>query len=109
MFATTAAPLPINQSRLRPAIQALQGSLVEWRRHLHQRPELGFREWLTADFIVDRLRAWGIDHQAGVAGTGVVAVIPGQQPGPVLGIGRTWMPCPSRRKTRSPIVPSMMG
>ncbi|MFM7529350.1 MAG: M20 family metallopeptidase [Nodosilinea sp.] len=86
MFATTAAPLPIDRSRLRPAIQALQDCLVEWRRQLHQRPELGFREWLTADFIVDRLRAWGIDHQAEIAGTGVVAVIHGQQPGPVLGI-----------------------
>ena len=51
-----------------------------------QRPELGFRELLTADFIADRLRGWGIDYQAGVAGTGLVATIPGQQPGPVLGI-----------------------
>jgi amidohydrolase len=79
MFATTVAPLPINQSRLRPAIQALQGSLVEWRRHLHQRPELGFREWLTADFIVDRLRAWGIDHQGGHG----CPAHPGGEPGPL--------------------------
>ncbi|MFM7470250.1 MAG: M20 family metallopeptidase [Nodosilinea sp.] len=86
MFATTAAPLGINRARLRPAIQVLEPQLVEWRRYLHQRPELGFREWLTADFIADRLRGWGIDYQAGVAGTGLVATIPGQQPGPVLGI-----------------------
>jgi amidohydrolase len=86
MFATTAAPLGINRARLRPAIQVLEPQLVEWRRYLHQRPELGFRELLTADFIADRLRGWGIDYQAGVAGTGLVATIPGQQPGPVLGI-----------------------
>ncbi|MFZ4639265.1 MAG: M20 metallopeptidase family protein [Nodosilinea sp.] len=86
MFATTAAPLGIDRTRLRPAIQALQPEIVEWRRYLHQRPELGFREWLTADFISDRLTSWGIDHQSGVAGTGLVAIIPGQQPGPVLGI-----------------------
>ncbi|MBU6229261.1 MAG: amidohydrolase [Cyanobacteria bacterium REEB459] len=86
MFATTAAARSINSARLRPAIQALQPQLVEWRRYLHQRPELGFKEWLTADFISDHLSSWGIDHHCGVAGTGLVAVIPGRQPGPVLAI-----------------------
>jgi amidohydrolase len=86
MFATTAPPLPVNRDRIRPAIQALQDNLVTWRRGLHQRPELGFKEWLTADLIGDRLSQWGISHQRQVAETGVVAVIEGSGPGPVLGI-----------------------
>lgn len=86
MVTTTASPLPVNISRLRPAIRDLQSQLVQWRRGIHQRPELGFQEQLTADFICDRLRSWGIDHQAGIAKTGVVAVVEGDRPGPVLGI-----------------------
>jgi amidohydrolase len=86
MFATHAPPLPVNRDRIRPAIQALQDHLVEWRRGIHQRPELGFKEWLTADFIAAQLTAWGIDHQVKMAETGVVAVIEGTRPGPVLGI-----------------------
>ncbi|HIK43516.1 MAG TPA: amidohydrolase [Leptolyngbyaceae cyanobacterium M65_K2018_010] len=86
MLATTDPPLPIDRSRIRPAIQALQPQMVGWRRCIHQRPELGFKEWLTADFISQRLTDWGIEHQTGVAETGVVAVIEGDQPGPVLGI-----------------------
>lgn len=72
--------------QLRPTIAEQQTQLMEWRRHLHQYPELGFEETLTADFISKKLTEWGIDHQTGVAKTGIVAVIEGQRPGPVLGI-----------------------
>ncbi|TVQ07310.1 MAG: amidohydrolase [Leptolyngbya sp. DLM2.Bin27] len=86
MFATTAPPLPVNRDRIRPAIQSLQDQLVAWRRGIHQRPELGFKEWLTADFICSQLSEWGIEHRGQIAETGVVAVIEGSGPGPVLGI-----------------------
>jgi amidohydrolase len=71
---------------IRLEIQMLQAQLVEWRRRLHQRPELGFREFLTAEFISSKLTQWGITHQTEVATTGIVAVIPGSRPGPVLAI-----------------------
>lgn len=82
-------PIPsISQvhSRLRPDIQSLQPQLVEWRRQLHQQPELAFRERLTAEFIARKLREWGIEHQTGIAETGIAAVITGDRPGSVLGI-----------------------
>ena len=72
--------------QLRPQIQSLQTDLVDWRRHLHQRPELGFKEHLTAEFVSYQLTAWGIAHQTEVAQTGIVATIPGDRPGPVLAI-----------------------
>jgi amidohydrolase len=53
---------------------------------LHQQPELGFREQLTAAFIHQKLTEWGIEHQTGIAQTGVVAVIHGDRPGKVLAI-----------------------
>lgn len=86
------APLSLQTSRIRPAIQAIHGDIVEWRRHLHQYPELGFQETQTADFITQKLTEWGVPHQSGVAQTGVVALIEGKAPrlGPtnpaVLGI-----------------------
>ena len=71
---------------MRPEIQALQSQLVEWRRNLHQRPELGFQEFLTAEFIALQLQQWGIQHETGIAQTGIVAIIEGNSPGPVLAI-----------------------
>lgn len=86
MFATSLPPQPVHTDRIRPAIQAMQADLVDWRRRLHQRPELGFREQLTAEFIQQRLTEWGIPFQSGIAKTGVVAVVESGQPGPVLGL-----------------------
>lgn len=86
MVSTPLHPLAVNTSQIRPEIQTLQAELVEWRRGFHQRPELGFQERLTAEFITQKLQAWGIQHQSGIAQTGLVAVIPGRQPGPVLAI-----------------------
>ncbi len=102
MFATTAPPLPINRDRIRPSIQALQEQLVTWRRGIHQRPEMGFKEWLTAEFICDRLTAWGIDHQGKVAETGVVAIIEGTRPGPVLGIRADMDALPIQEENKVP-------
>jgi amidohydrolase len=86
MVSTTLRPLPVDFSRIRQTIQALQPQLVEWRRQLHQHPELGFREQLTAEFVSQKLQEWGIEHQTGIAKTGIVAVIEGDRPGPVLAI-----------------------
>jgi amidohydrolase len=76
----------VDTSRIRAEIQALQPQLVQWRRQLHQKPELGFREHLTAEFVADKLHEWGIEHQRGIAETGIVAMIAGDRPGPVLAI-----------------------
>ncbi|MEL6223684.1 MAG: amidohydrolase, partial [Cyanobacteria bacterium J06627_8] len=76
---TTSLPPSVNTAQIRPDIRALQPQLVEWRRHIHQRPELAFREQLTADFVSQKLTEWGIEHQTNVAKTGIVAVIHGLQ------------------------------
>ena len=74
-------------SAVRADIQTLHTQLVSWRRHLHQRPELGFAENLTAQFVSDRLTEWNIKHETGIAKTGIVAVIESaHSPLPVLGI-----------------------
>ena len=58
-----------------------------WRRHLHQHPELAFDCHATAAFITDRLREIGVDEiHTGIAKTGIVALIKGRKPGPVIGL-----------------------
>lgn len=81
-----AAPVNPATASIRPEIRALQPEVVEWRRRFHQFPELGFKEHLTAEFVAGRLSEWGIAHETGVARTGIVATIPGNGDGPVLGI-----------------------
>ncbi|MDJ0801079.1 MAG: M20 family metallopeptidase [Calothrix sp. MO_167.B12] len=76
----------INLSSIRLDIQALQPQLVEWRRQIHQKPELGFQEKLTADFISQKLQEWGIEHHTGIAETGIVAMIEGKSGSQVLAI-----------------------
>ena len=76
----------VNFSQIRLDIQALQPQVVEWRRHLHQRPELAFREQLTSELIAQKLQEWGIEHKTAIAKTGVVATIKSDRPGPVLAI-----------------------
>ncbi len=67
--------------------KALNPELVEWRRHIHQNPEVGFETAGTEAFIVKHLREMNIEEiRQGVAGHGVTALIKGDLPGKVLGI-----------------------
>ena len=86
MVSTFPNSTTVDLSQIRLDIRALQPQLVEWRRSLHQRPELGFKEQLTAQFIAQKLQEWGIDHKTGIATTGIVATIASNYPGPVLAI-----------------------
>jgi amidohydrolase len=86
MVSTVPNTHSVNLSQIRLDIQALQPQLVEWRRRLHQRPELGFREHLTAQLVAQKLQEWGIEHKIGIAKTGIVAKIESKHPGPVLAI-----------------------
>jgi amidohydrolase len=77
MVSTFPHPSSVDLSRVRLDIRSLQPQLVEWRRRLHQQPELGFQEKLTAEFVSQKLQEWGIEHQTGIAQTGIVAIIKG--------------------------------
>jgi len=56
------------------------GELVDIRRYLHAHPELSFEEEKTAAYISERLTAWSIEHQTGVAGHGITGFIKGRNP-----------------------------
>ena len=63
-----------------------QTQVVEWRRWFHQNPELSNREFNTAAQIAEILTEIGIEPQTGVAGTGLVAIIEGGKPGPLVAL-----------------------
>jgi len=54
---------------------------INVRRHLHSHPELSFQEYETSKFIQQQLDQYGVSYQAGIAGTGIVAIIEGKNPG----------------------------
>ncbi|RYY12924.1 MAG: amidohydrolase [Chitinophagaceae bacterium] len=60
--------------------------LIEWRRYLHQHPELSNREEKTAEYITAHLKKLGLQVQTGIAKTGVVAILVGGKPGPVVAL-----------------------
>jgi len=68
------------------ATDKIMPKVVEWRRHLHQYPELSNREFKTSKYVEDNLRRLGLEVKTGVAKTGVVGILKGAQPGPVIGL-----------------------
>jgi amidohydrolase len=62
----------------------LSPQVVAWRRDFHQNPELSNREFRTAKIIAEHLQALGMEVQTGVAHTGVVGILKGGKPGPVV-------------------------
>ncbi|MVT12407.1 amidohydrolase [Chitinophaga tropicalis] len=64
----------------------VKDSVVSWRRHLHQNPELSNREFKTSEFIAAHLRKLGLEVHTGIAKTGVVAILKGGKPGPVVAL-----------------------
>jgi len=56
------------------------------REHLHAHPELSYQEHETAAFVAKQLTTWGISFQSGVAGTGIVALIEGNQSGKTIAL-----------------------
>lgn len=67
-------------------IAAVESKVIEWRRDIHQHPELSNREFKTAEKIASHLKSLGIEVQTGVAHTGVVGLLKGNRPGKVVAL-----------------------
>ena len=92
--ATLLAAAPAAQAQQSSALSARvaqlaeqeQAQVVAWRRDIHEHPELGNQETRTAALVADHLRKLGLEVQTGVGRTGVVAVLKGGKPGPVVAL-----------------------
>ncbi len=83
--APSAAQSPI-PAAIESTIRGVEAQVVAWRRDIHQHPELGNREYRTMRLVADHLRSLGIEVRDSVAHTGVVGVLKGGRPGPVVAL-----------------------
>ncbi|MFZ9240185.1 MAG: M20/M25/M40 family metallo-hydrolase, partial [Chitinophagaceae bacterium] len=81
---TSNAQTPV-QSQIETKAKAISPKLIEWRRYIHQHPELGNREFKTQEYIANHLAKLGIEVTK-LAKTGVLGVLRGGKPGPVIAL-----------------------
>jgi amidohydrolase len=67
-------------------IANIESKVIEWRRDIHEHPELSNREFKTAEKIAAHLTSLGLEVQTGIAHTGVVGILKGNKPGKVLAL-----------------------
>lgn len=84
------------------AITALAPQIVAWRRDIHAHPELSGQEKRTAQLVADHLRRLGMEVQTGVGGMGVVGVLRGGLPGPMVALRADMDALPVEEKTGLP-------
>ena len=83
--------------------------VIQWRRFLHEHPELSNREVNTGKMVADELRKLGIEVRTGVAKTGVIGILKGGQPGPVIGLRADMDALPVVERTNVPFKSTVMS
>ncbi|GEP90492.1 hippurate hydrolase [Chitinophaga terrae (ex Kim and Jung 2007)] len=68
------------KNRIKELAKAYAPELIAVRHHLHSHPELSFQEYNTTAFIQQKLKEYGVNFKAGIAGTGIIALIEGKNP-----------------------------
>ncbi|MBM4193303.1 MAG: amidohydrolase [Gemmatimonadetes bacterium] len=81
-----AAPNASQGARLDSELARVVEKVIAWRRDIHQNPELGNAEVRTAKLVADHMRSLGIEVREKVGKTGVVGVLRGGRPGPVVAL-----------------------
>lgn len=97
------------RAKVTQSVNQIEQKVIAWRRDFHEHPELGNNEVRTADIVAKHLQSLGIEVKTGVAKTGVVGILKGGKPGPVVAlradmdglpvIERTPVPFASKVKT----------
>ncbi len=74
------------QGKIDKQAKEMVTKMIQWRRDFHQNPELSNREFKTSAKVAEHLKALGIEVQTGIAHTGVVGILKGGKPGPVIAL-----------------------
>jgi hypothetical protein len=84
---TLAQPnVPDLEQEIRQRAAQIEGRLIGWRRDIHEHPELGEQETRTSALVAAHLQSLGLEVKTGVGNTGVVAILKGGKPGPVVAL-----------------------
>jgi amidohydrolase len=87
----------------------LEEQVIEWRRYFHENPELSNREFNTAKKISEHLESLGLEVQTEIAHTGVMGILKGGKPGPVVGLRADIDALPVIERTDVPFKSTVMG
>jgi amidohydrolase len=109
LLAPPQTPSASAQSDLETRIKGIEQEMLTWRRHLHQHPELSNRETETAKYLAERLRSFGLEPRTGVAGHGVVTILKGGQPGPMVALRADMDGLPVTEETSLPFASRAKG
>lgn len=86
LFLFAAAQAQTDYTKISALAEKMESKVIAWRRDIHANPELGNRENRTADVIAKHLKALGMEVKTGIAHTGVVGILKGDKPGPVVAL-----------------------
>ena len=88
---------------------AINEKVIEWRRHFHENPELSNREFNTSKTIAEHLNKLGMEVTTGVAKTGVIGILKGGLPGPVIALRADIDGLPVKERTPVPFASTAKG
>lgn len=93
---------PALEAKIDKMATAEESKIIAWRRHIHQYPELSNRETKTAAMVAEHLKSLGVEVKTGVAHTGVVGILKGAKPGPVIALRADMDALPVTEKNNLP-------
>ncbi|MDG2332522.1 MAG: M20 family metallopeptidase [Flavobacteriales bacterium] len=67
-------------AKIKALAKEYNDEVIQIRRHIHQHPELSFKEFETSKFIQKQLTAWGVEFDTGYVNTGIIAFVKGKNP-----------------------------
>lgn len=97
------------KTKIAQKAESLESKVIAWRRDFHQNPELGNREFKTAEKVSAHLRSLGIEVQTGVGKTGVVGILKGGKPGPVVALRADMDALPVKERVNIPFASKAEG
>jgi len=99
----------VSPERIDALASEAQAQVVEWRRWFHENPELSNREYETAAYVAGALEEMGLSPQTGIAHTGLVAIIEGGKPGPLVALRADMDGLPVTEQTGLPFASRARG
>jgi amidohydrolase len=88
------------EQEIRHRAAQIESKLIAWRRDIHENPELGEQENRTAGLVARHLKSLGLEVKTGIAHTGVVAMLNGGKPGPVVALRADMDALPAKEPER---------
>ena len=101
-------PGPLDQKIAALAAEMSPG-LIALRRDIHEHPELSLQETRTAALVADGFRALGLEVRTGIGGTGVLGILRGAKPGPVVAVRGDMDALPITEETGLPFASKARG